>query len=466
MMSMLKLYNSLTRRKEKFVALSGKSVGVYSCGPTVYWYQHIGNLRSYVFADVLKRVLVYDGFDVKHVINVTDVGHLTSDGDEGEDKVEKMAKKEGKSASEISHFYFGAFLEDFRKLNLIEPFMWSWASEHIKEQIDLIKVLEKRGFTYETGDGIYFDSSKVADYGALARLKIGGLEEGKRVEMGEKRNKTDFALWKFSLEKGVRQQEWESLFGLGFPGWHIECSAMASKYLGKQFDIHTGGEDNMPVHHVNEIAQSESAFGIKPWVRFWMHGAFLVFHGEKMSKSKGAIARISDLEAQGYKPLVYKYFVFSAHYRKPLNFGLEGLSNARKSYERLINVVRQIEDDGKVSPRDDSGEPNKKYLREFEARINDDLDMPGAVAVLWGMLRDKKAVGKVGAVRKMDEVFGLGLLARDEVVVPSGVKVLAEARKVARDEKDFKRSDKLRGEIEKLGWVIKDSKESYDLERV
>ncbi len=454
---MLKLYNTLSRKKEKFVPIEGSNAGMYSCGPTVYWYQHIGNLRSYIFADVLKRVLMYDGFDVRHVINVTDVGHLTSDADDGEDKVEKMAKKEGRSATEISHFYFDAFEKDFKKLNLIEPFKWSWATEHIKEQIDLIKVLEKKEFTYRTGDGIYFDSSKVADYGKLARLRLESLEEGKRVSMGEKKNKTDFALWKFSLEKGVRQQEWESPWGVGFPGWHIECSAMASKYLGKQFDIHTGGEDNMPVHHVNEIAQSESAFGVKPWVRYWMHGAFLNIKGGKMSKSSGGIKTISDLEKEGISPLAYKYFCYTAHYRKPLTWSDEAIESAVSSFRKLGNIVLSLEDDGKI---------NKKYLNEFEARIDDDLDMPGAVAVLWSMLRDEKVSGKVGTVKKMDEVFGLKLLEREEVFVPEEVMKLVDERKVARNGKDWAKSDKLRDEILKLGWKVKDVGDGFELEKI
>ena len=455
-MIMLKLYNSLSRKKDVFKPVGGK-VGVYTCGPTVYWYQHIGNLRSYVFADVLKRVLVYDGFDVEHVINVTDVGHLTSDGDSGEDKMEVSAKKEGKSAKEISRFYFDAFRKDFGKLNLIEPFKWAWATEHIDEQIDLIGVLEKKGFTYGTSDGIYFDSSKVKDYGKLARLKIEKLEEGKRVGMREKRNKTDFALWKFSKSDDDRQQEWESPWGVGFPGWHIECSAMASKYLGKQFDIHTGGEDNMPVHHVNEIAQSESAFGVKPWVKYWMHGAFLNFKGGKMSKSSGKIKTVSELEGDGVPPLAYRYFCYTASYRKPLTWSEDGIRSAVDSYKRLRNVIGSLKDDGKV---------NKKYLKEFGARIDDDLDMPGAIAVLWSMFRDGKTDGKVEAVKKMDEVFGLGLMSRDEVVVPSDVKKIADERKVARDEKDFKKSDLLRDEILKMGWRVKDVGDGFELERI
>ena len=296
----LKLYNTLTRKKEVFKPIRKGEVGMYTCGPTVYWYQHIGNLRTYIFSDILKRVLIYNGYKVKQVMNVTDVGHLTSDSDEGEDKIEKAAKKEGKKAQDIADFYLKIFKEDFKKLNISEPDIWCRATKHIKEQIELIKKLEKKGFTYKTSDGVYFDTSKLKDYSKLARLKIENLQAGKRVAIGEKKNKTDFALWKFSKQPGKRQQEWKSPWGIGFPGWHIECSAMSSKYLGKQFDIHTGGEDHIPVHHTNEIAQSEAAFGKKPWVKFWIHGAYLTFSGEKMSKSKGAIATISDLENQRY----------------------------------------------------------------------------------------------------------------------------------------------------------------------
>jgi len=452
---MLKLYNSLSRKKDVFKPVGGK-VGVYTCGPTVYWYQHIGNLRSYVFADVLKRVLMYDGFDVKHVINVTDVGHLTSDADDGEDKMEKSARKEGKSAKEISRFYFDAFQKDFRKLNLIEPWKWVWATEHIKEQIAMIKVLEKRGFTYRTSDGIYFDSSKVADYGKLVGLKVEGLEEGKRVCAREKKNKSDFALWKFSKPEDKRQQEWDSPWGVGFPGWHIECSAMSSKYLGKQFDIHTGGEDLAPVHHTNEIAQSESAWGVKPWVKYWMHGAFLNIRGGKMSKSSGKIKTVSELEEDGISPLAYRYFCYTAHYRKPLAWSDEAIGSAVSSYKRLKNVIGSLEDDGKV---------NGKYLREFEKKIDDDLDMPGAVVVLWKLVRSDEG-GKVGAVKRMDEVFGLGLLDGEEIEIPGEVGELAEERAKAREDGDYEKSDELRGKINKFGWAVKDSKEGYDLEKI
>lgn len=464
---MIKLYNTLTRRKEEFVPIEAGAhagvpsaegkVGIYSCGPTVYWYQHIGNLRSYIFSDVLKRVLMYNDFKVKHVMNVTDVGHLTSDADDGDDKMEKAAAKEGKRAEDIADYYWGIFKEDFHKLNIVEPDVWCKATEHIKEQIALIKTLEKKGFVYTTSDGVYFDTSKVSDYGKLARLRIENLEEGKRIDMGEKRNKTDFALWKFSKPEDKRQQEWESPWGTGFPGWHIECSAMSSKYLGKRFDIHTGGEDHIPVHHTNEIAQSEAAFGKKPWVNTWMHGAFLIFKGGKMSKSSGGIKTIAELEKDGIPPLAYRYFVYSAGYRKPLTWSEDSVRAAAATYKKLRNIIASIENKRGM---------NKKYLNEFEERINDDLDMPGALAVLWKLVRDESAEGKIGTIKKMDKVFGLRLLDVESVEVPEEVVALAEEREKARGAKDFAKSDLLRDKLKGMGWIVKDVGDGFELEKV
>jgi len=454
-MNMLKLYNTLTRKKEEFKPIKKGKVGLYTCGPTVYWYGHVGNMRSYVFADVLKRVLKYNGLDVNQIINVTDVGHLTSDADEGEDKIEKAAAKEGRTAGEISQFYFDAFQKDFAKLNLTEPAKWTWASEHVQEQIDMVKVLEEKGYTYETSDGIYYDTSKFADYGKLSRKKIEGLEAGKRIDMGEKKNKTDFALWKFSEEPGKRQQEWDSPWGVGFPGWAIECSAMSSKYLGDHFDIHTGGEDHIPIHHENEIAQSEAAFGKSPWVNVWMHGAFLILKGGKMSKSTGKIKTVSQLEEDGIDPLAYKYFTYSASYRKPLTWNEDAIGSAVNGYKRLKNIISKIEDDGKKE---------NKYLKEFETRINDDLNMPGAVAVLWNMVRDEKVIGKIATIKRMDEVFGLKLLEKVDVDVPAEITTLSAGRLVARKNKDWKKADRLRDELKSKGWVIKDVKGGYELE--
>lgn len=445
------IYNTLTRKKEDFIPIDPdrKKVGMYVCGPTVYWYQHIGNLRSYIFADVLKRTLAYFGYDIKHVMNITDVGHLVSDEDEGEDKIEKAAKKEGKTAAEIVNFYLEIFKRDFKKLNIISPDIWCRATEHMKEQIELVKKLEEKGFTYKTSDGVYFDTSKLSDYGKLTGQDPKELQAGKRVDLKEKRNVTDFALWKFSEKPGQRQQEWESPWGLGFPGWHIECSAMSMKYLGEQFDIHTGGIDHIAVHHTNEIAQSEGATGKTP-AKYWMHGEFLMFQGKKVSKSKGGLYTISELEKQNFNPLSFRYFALSAHYRSPLDFSIKNLENTQNSYNRLKNIIPILEDDGRV---------NSFYLKEFEDAIADDLDTPKAIAVLWNLLRDKQAEGKIEAIKKMDEVFGLGLLEKEEIKIPAEVQKLLDARQKAREEKNWPESDRIRNEIEKLGFVVEDGKE-------
>jgi len=459
----LKLYNTLTRRKEEFKPIEKGKVGLYSCGPTVYWYQHIGNLRSYIFSDILKRILKYNGYKVKHVMNVTDVGHLTSDADTGEDKIEKAAKKEKKKASEIADYYLKIFKQDLKKLNIQDPDVWPKATKHIKEQIEIVKKLEEKGFTYKTSDGIYFDTSKVEDYGKLAKLKIENLEAGKRIALGEKKNKTDFALWKFSEKPGLRQQEWNPIdYGadwlVGFPGWHIECSAMSSKYLGEQFDIHTGGEDHIPVHHTNEIAQSESAFNKKPWVKFWMHGAFLTFKGEKVSKSKGGLYTISELEGENFKPLDYRYFCLTAHYRSQLAFSIENLENSKNSRERLMNIISEI--------KDDKHKENPHYIQEFEAAINDDLNMPEVLQVLWKLVRDDNVLGKIATIKKIDEVLGLDLLKKEKIRVPETVKNLVKSREAARRNKNWKRADELREKIKKHGFKVDDAEKGSRVSRL
>jgi cysteinyl-tRNA synthetase len=460
----LKLFNTLTRKKEIFKSIEKGSVGIYTCGPTVYWYQHIGNLRSYVFSDILKRVMLYDDYKVKHVMNVTDVGHLTSDADEGEDKMEKAAQKEHKNAKEIADYYWGIFRRDFKKLNIVEPDIWSKASEHIKEQIGLIKKLEKKEFIYKTSDGIYFNTSKLKNYGEMANMKNQKLEAGKRIDLGEKKNITDFALWKFSPStssgQAKRQQEWPSPWGIGFPGWHLECSAMSLKYLGNAFkngnfygersrtiDIHTGGIDHIPIHHTNEIAQSEAATG-KKFVNFWLHGEFLNFGGEKISKSKGGLFTLSELEEKGFKPLAYRYLLLTAHYRTPLNFSLQSLQEAQNGYERLKNIISEIKNDKKT---------NKAYLNEFEATINNDLDMPKALSVLWKLVRDKRAVGKIKTITEMDKIFGLDLLKKEKSETPQEIQKLIKEREKARKSKDFRKSDDLREKIKFLGYLIKDT---------
>ncbi|MBI3623846.1 cysteine--tRNA ligase [Candidatus Pacearchaeota archaeon] len=458
---MLKLYNTLTRKKETFKPINPKEVGVYSCGPTVYWYQHIGNLRTYIFSDLLKRTLLFNGYKVKHVMNVTDVGHLTSDADEGEDKMEKAVVKEGKSANEIANFYLKVFRDDFKKLNIQEPSIWCKATEHIKEQIELIKILEKKGYTYKTSDGIYFNSSKFKKYGKLARINVKGLKAGKRIDLGQKKNKTDFALWKFSEEPGKRQQEWNPKdFGanwpIGFPGWHIECSAMSIKYLGNSFDIHTGGQDHIQIHHTNEIAQSEAATG-KKFVNYWMHAAWLLFKGEKVSKSSGGLYTILQLEEKGFNPLDFRYLCLTTNYRKPLEFSIEKLKVAQDSYKRLKNLIAEISDDKSI---------NEKYLKDFEKAINDDLNIPKVLQILWKLVRDSKAKGKLNTIKRIDEVLGLDLLKKEEIYISREAHSLVKQREQARKNKDWKKSDEIRNKIKSLGYLIEDTNEGVKVKKI
>ena len=452
---MIKLYNTLTRKKEIFKPIKKNQVSIYSCGPTVYSYQHIGNLRSYIFPDILKRILIYNKYKVKHLINVTDVGHLTSDADEGEDKIEKAAMKEGKSAGEISDFYFNIFRDDLKKLNIILPEKFPKATEHIKEQIELIKILEKKGYTYKTHDGIYFNTGKFKNYGKLARINVKGLQEGKRIQIGEKKSKTDFALWKFSGKNEKRLQEWNSPWGIGFPGWHIECSAMSMKYLGKHFDIHTGGQDHIQIHHTNEIAQSEAATG-KKFVNYWMHGAFLTYHGEKISKSKGGLYTIFELQERGFQPLSFRYLCLTTHYRKPLEFSLEKLKFAENSIERLKKVISELKDYKKI---------NKKYLAEFEKAISEDLNIPNALQTIWNLLRDENAEGKFQTVKKMDSVLGLDLFENFGFQSPEKIISLAKERQKFREEKNWKKSDEIRKKINELGYIIEDNESGFLLKK-
>jgi len=452
----LKLYNTLTRKKEVFKPIKKGQVGFYGCGPTVYWYQHIGNIRRYIFEDILLRQLNYNGFKVKHIINVTDVGHLTSDADEGEDKVEKAAKKEGKTAKEITRHYFDAFKEDLEAVNFTEPDKWTWATEHIKEQIDLIKELEKKDFIYKTSDGVYFDTSKFKDYTKFAKLDIKGLEAGKRITMKEKKNPTDFALWKFSSPEEKRQQEWDSPWGIGFPGWHIECSAMSKKYLGDNFDIHTGGIDHIPIHHTNEIAQMEPLLDKKPWVKYWLHSNHLNLKEGKMSKSKGDVLRIKNLEEKGYSPLAFRYLVLLTHYRKKIEFDFKLMDAAQTTYTRLKNAISEITN----TPTGTSDKKtNKDSLKQFEDAMNNDLNTPKAIQVLWNLIKDKKAKSKIKTIKKMDEVFGLDLLKKEEIDISKEVQDLVKEREQARRNKDWKKSDELRDKISELGFSIDDTDE-------
>lgn len=414
----LRIYNTLTRKKELFEPIEPGRVGLYTCGPTVYNYAHIGNLRTYVFEDVLKRVLMMCGYEVRHVMNVTDVGHLVSDADEGEDKMVVGAMREGKSVHQIADFYWNAFRNDLKRLNIIPPDVWCKATDHINEQIDLVKKLEENGFTYVLDDGVYFDTSKLPDYGKLARLDIAGLKSGARIEMvAGKRNPTDFALWKFSPTDKQRLMEWPSPWGVGFPGWHVECSAMAIKYLGERMDIHCGGIDHVAVHHTNEIAQSESALGHK-WVNWWMHGEFLTFpksaeagEGERMSKSSGEFLTLEVLSRRGFEPSAYRFFLLGAHYRQQLAFTWDGLESAANAYNRLKRMVLETR-----KHYSGSQSPIEAHISEFRAAVEDDLNMPQALAAMWGMLKDTDAdKGQVYAtLLAMDEILGMGMAEMKE----------------------------------------------------
>ena len=458
----LKLYNTLSREKEEFKPISGMDVGLYTCGPTVYNYAHIGNMRTYVFEDVLKRVLAYNDYKVKHVMNITDVGHLTGDRDMGEDKIEKESKKENKSAWQIAEFYTEGFKEDLLNLNIIFPDIFCKATENIDEQIEMIEVLEKKGFTYKTSDGIYFDTGKVKDYTKLSHQKLEDLKEGARVEVNdEKRNATDFALWKFSPKDTKRQMEWESPWGVGFPGWHIECSAMSVKYLGEHFDIHAGGVDHISIHHTNELAQTESATGKEPWVNYWIHGEFMnIKDGEKMAKSTGNFLTLkSEFLDKDISPLVYRFATFGVHYRKQMEWNSEIVVQAETSYNNLLNKVKAL---GK-----DVCFVNMELKERFLDSINDDLNMPKALAVLNEVFKyGISNADKLATILDFDKVLGLGLSNIKEEVIPNEVKNLAEERLLARNQKDWQKSDELRDQIKKMGYEVKDVEGGYEISKM
>ncbi len=458
---MLKLFNTLSREIEEFKPLNPAEVTFYACGPTVYDFAHIGNLRTYIFEDILKRALLFNDFKVKHVINITDVGHLTSDSDEGEDKIEKSARLEMKTAREIAEFYTEAFKNDLDELNILAPDIWARATAHINEQIELVKTLEKKGYTYKISDGIYFDTSKFPSYADLARLNLEGQEEGARVETNiEKKNPTDFALWKFSATPGKRQQEWESPWGVGFPGWHLECSAMSMKYCGETIDIHAGGIDHVSVHHTNEIAQSEAATG-KQFVRYWLHGEFLIVNDEeKMAKSEGNFVTLETFEQKGFDPVVYRFFCLSSHYRSKLNFSWEAIENASHIWEKMKNKFIDL---GKQVGQVDQG-----LLKRFVEYVNNDLSMPQAVAVAWEVFKapisdfDKRAT-----LIEFDKILGLGLekAVEEQVDIPAEIEALLQERNKARANKKWEKADEFRRQIEEAGWIIDDMADNSKLRK-
>jgi len=449
-MMTLKLYDTYTRSIREFEPLHPPEVGMYTCGPTVYDYAHIGNLRTYIFEDVLRRVLLFNGYTVNHVMNITDVGHLTSDADTGEDRMEKGSRRTGLSAWEIAEMYTQEFKADLQRLNILEPTIWCRATDHITEQIETIRCIEANGFTYRTSDGIYFDTSKLPDYGYLGRLDVEGLQAGARVDLGEKRNITDFALWKFSPPGQKRQMEWDSPWGVGFPGWHIECSAMSAKYLGPFFDIHCGGEDHITVHHTNEIAQTQACYGTR-LANFWLHGYFLQIDEARMGKSVGNFLRVQTLMDRGYDPLAYRFMCLGAHYRSRLSFTWEGLDGAQTALNRLRAAAYAWGEPGVV---------DEEYMDKFAAQVNDDLNMPRALAVTWDLVKsDLPEATRKATLLAFDQVLGLRLAAWKPVEepIPEAIMALVEQRTLARKEKRWQDADALRAQVAAAGYEIEDT---------
>ena len=460
-MTQLKVYNTLSGKKEVFQPINDL-VRIYSCGPTVYKYAHIGNLRTYIFMDLLVRVLRYDGYKVKNVMNITDVGHLLSDADEGEDKMERSARERNTDPYEIAREVTERFFRDTDSLNIVRPTVTPRATDNIREMIDIVSALCEKGYAYEIDDGIYYDVSKFPDYGKLSGNILEEQQAGARVEVNDqKRHPADFALWKKAQPNHIMQ--WDSPWGRGFPGWHIECTAMSLKYLGKTFDIHTGGVDHIPVHHENEIAQSEALVGHKT-VDYWMHVEFMQVDGGKMSKSLKNTYTVSELEQKGYSAMAFRYFCLNTHYRKKLNFTFEGMDAAKTAYNRLLAAVHSHKG-GKSFDE----EAVKKYDELFTEAINDDINIPLGLGVLWNMLKEKPSQAIYDLAMKFDKVLGLALdteSAPEKVEAPEEVIKLAELRLKARKDKDWAQSDVLREQISKLGYQIIDKKDGYDIKKI
>jgi cysteinyl-tRNA synthetase len=456
----LVLYNTRTRRKEPFEPLEAGHARVYTCGPTVYAAQHVGNLRAYLFADVLKRALLAEGLRVTHVINITDVGHLTDDADAGEDKMERAAARAGRSAAEIAAQYAEQWRRDCSRLNCLPAEVYARATEHIPEQIELAQRLEAKGYTYRIDDGLYFDTSKFPRYAELARLDLAGQDAGARIgDVAGKRQPQDFALWKFAAPGVRRQQEWDSPWGRGFPGWHLECSAMSIKYLGIPFDIHTGGVDHIAVHHTNETAQSECAFDVHPWVRFWMHEDFFVFEAEKMSKSKGNVLLLDDLAARGIEPLAYRYFFLLAHYRQQQTWSDDAIESAATGYRRLAAHAAELAE----APGQPDPARTAPHAERFRSAVRDDLNMPRALAAAWDVARsaDVAPADRRALLADFDAVLGLGLRGARRAAAASDPRIDARVaeREAARQARDFARADAIRRELAAEGVEIEDTRD-------
>jgi cysteinyl-tRNA synthetase len=469
--SPVRLFNTLTRQVADFVPISAPDVGVYTCGPTVYADQHIGNMRAYVFADTLKRVLTWKGYRVRHVINITDVGHLTSDADEGDDKLEVAARREHANAWQIAERYTADFKADLGRLRIIEPEVWCKATDHIPQMISFARALHAAGWCYQLPTGLYFDTSKIPDYGALARLDLAGQQAGARVEVAEgKRNPADFAVWRTTPPGENRQMEWDSPWGRGAPGWHLECSVMSMRYLGPHFDIHTGGVDHIPVHHTNEIAQSEAYLADgQPWVRWWLHGEFINLRGAKISKSTGGGVIVSDLIGRGYHPAVYRYLLLQSHYRSQTEFSWAGMDSAQAGLRRLLDrfaVARART--GPTGPGQPLSAAAARHLTAFGSAICDDLNTPRALAVVAAVSRDDKLsdTDLTALARRFDQVLAVGLadltpadldLKRsDATLTDDEVTALVERRDAARAARDFATSDQIRDQLADAGVAVQD----------
>lgn len=456
-------YNTLTRQKEKFEPIDINEIKIYSCGPTVYKNATIGNMRTNIFQDVLRRVLRYNGYKIKHVMNITDVGHLVSDGDDGEDKMLKSAREEHKTPLEIAQYYTKLFFEDLKELNVETPEIVCKATEHIKEMLEYVEELEKKGYAYETSTAIYFDISKLDKYPILTNLDLENQKAGARVEIdNEKKNPADFALWIKAPENHL--MKWDSKWGPSYPGWHIECSAMGQKYLGEQFDIHTGGIDLVPTHHENEIAQSKGKCGKIP-ANYWMHGEYLLINGGKMSKSLGNVYLVKDIKEKGYDPIVYRLYSYSCHYRNKLNFTWEGIDATAKSLERLRNSY-QLNLNGTDELTQNDKETLIQIEENFHKAINDDLNMPLAMSYVWELAKFEKKNPEVAKMlEKFDSVLGIKIdkINSEKQDIPQEILDLVEMRKIARENKDWTKSDELRDLIAQKGYIVKDTKNGMEI---
>ena len=456
---MIKLYNTLTRKNEELRPINGNLVKMYSCGPTVYYLPHIGNMRAYIFMDTLRRVIKYNGYQILGVMNITDVGHLTSDSDDGEDKMEQSARKENKTPMEIAKYYTDIFLNDLKMLNVDIPEHITKATDYVPKMIEFIRKLEQKGYTYKTSDGIYFDVSKFADYGKLSNKDLNEVGVARIEENSQKRHPFDFALWKFVSPNHI--MKWDSPWGVGCPGWHIECSTMSSDILGDHFDIHTGGIDHLPIHHENEIAQNDCACGHQV-VDKWIHNEFVLVDGGKMSKSLGNIYTLSQLKEMGYEPLAYKLFCLNTNYGKTINFTFDGIKSAQSS----LNNLRKLVNEHKNGQNKIEEEKLGKYKADFLEAINDNLNTPLALGIMFSMLKNEpKSKDIYNLAIDFDRVFGLKLDEEQVVEIPEDIKDLAEKRWQAKKNKDWATADRLRDEILNQGYQILDTKDGYEIKK-